>query len=147
MSEIDHEEHYRRLERLYASAPINRYFAPRLRVSDGQAEVIIEVRDDFFHAARAVHGSIYFKALDDAAFFAANSVVREVFVLTATFNLYFLRPVTSGTLIARGTLVNRSRNLLVAEAILSDGQGKQVGRGSGTFARSNIVLNDEVGYA
>jgi hypothetical protein len=35
------------------------------------------VRPDFFHAAHAVHGSVYFKALDDAAFFAVASLVQE----------------------------------------------------------------------
>jgi len=145
MTRID-EEHYRKLERMYALAPVNHFFAPTLRVSDGEAEVGIEVRPDFFHAARAVHGSIYFKALDDAAFFAANSVVTDVFVLTASFNLYFLRPVTRGMLIARGKLLQRSQNLLVAEAVLSTEEGKQVGRGSGTFMRSRVTLDAGVGY-
>ena len=31
------------------------------------------VRPDFFHAAGAVHGSVYFKLLDDAAYFDALS--------------------------------------------------------------------------
>ena len=35
-----------------------------------------------FHAAGAGHGTIYFKMLDDAAFYAANSMVEEQFVLT-----------------------------------------------------------------
>jgi acyl-coenzyme A thioesterase PaaI-like protein len=35
------------------------------------------------HSIHAVHGSVYFKALDDAAFFAVNSLVEDVFVLTA----------------------------------------------------------------
>src|SRR5438132_132473 len=62
------EEHFRKLERMYQSAPINRYFAPVLRISEGSAQLTIPVKTDFFHAAHAVHGSVYFKALDDAAF-------------------------------------------------------------------------------
>jgi acyl-coenzyme A thioesterase PaaI-like protein len=71
-------DHYRHLERLYASAPINEYFRPQLRVSEGQAEVIMPVRRDFFHAAQAIHGAVYFKALDDAAFFAVASLDRRL---------------------------------------------------------------------
>ncbi len=52
--------------------------------------------------------SVYFKALDDAAFFAANSVVEDVFVLTTNFNIQLLRTVTEGTLIATGS--PRQRN-------------------------------------
>lgn len=140
------EDHFRKLERLYQGAPINQYFKPTLHVSEGMAEVVIPVREEFFHAAHAVHGSIYFKALDDAAFFAANSLVVEVFVLTASFNLYLTRPVTEGILIAKGRVVHRTRNVFLAEAELFDGQERQVGRGSGSFTRSTIALNADVGY-
>jgi uncharacterized protein (TIGR00369 family) len=140
------DDHFRRLERMYHGAAINRYFAPRLTVSDGSAVVTLEVRPDFFHAAHAVHGAVYFKALDDAAFFAANSAIRDVFVLTVSFNVVLVRPVTEGTLTATGTLVHKSRNLLVAESVLSNDRGREVARGSGTFALSRIPLNAEVGY-
>ena len=141
------DEHFRKLERLYASAPINAYFAPRLSVSEGRAEVSIPVRPDFFHAAHAVHGSVYFKALDDAAYFAVNSLVTDVFVLTVTYNVYLTRPVTAGVMSATGRVVNRSRNLFIAEAEILDDQGRSVGRGSGSFMRSAIPLSPSVGYA
>ena len=140
------EEHYRKLERMYASAPINEYFRPALTVSEGAAEVLIPIRPDFFHAAKAVHGSIYFKALDDAAFFAVNSLVPDVFVLTVTYNIYLTRPVSEGTLRASGRVVNRSRQLFVAEAELVDDRGRPVGRGSGSFMKSAIALSEDVGY-
>ena len=87
-------EHFRKLERMYAAAPINRYFAPKLTICDGEAEVRIAVRDDLHHTVGALHGAVYFKAMDDAAFFAANSIVEDVFVLTARFEIEFLRPVS-----------------------------------------------------
>lgn len=140
-------DHHRKLERLYATAPINDYFRPTLRVSEGRAELDLPVRRDFFHAARALHGSVYFKALDDAAFFAVNSVVTDVFVLTVSFNVYLLRPVTAGVLRAEGRLVNASRNLWIAESELRDERGRLVARGSGSFMRSAIALGPDVGYA
>ena len=140
------EEHYRKLERMYASAPINEYYRPILRISEGAAEVEIPIRADFFHAAHAVHGSVYFKALDDAAFFAVNSLVPDVFVLTVTYNVYLTRPLTEGTLRASGRVVHQSRQLYIAEAELFDHRGKPAGRGSGTFMKSTIALTPEVGY-
>lgn len=140
------EDHFRKLERMYASAPINRFFEPRLTVQEGAAELIIPVKPEFFHAAHAVHGSVYFKALDDAAFFAANSLVPDVFVLTTSFNLYLTRPLSEGELRAAAKVVHRSANLFIAEAELTDAQGRPIGRGSGTFMRSRIPLNPEVGY-
>ena len=141
------EEHYRKLERMYASAPVNRWYRPELKVSEGAAELRIPVRAEFFHAAGAVHGSVYFKALDDAAFFAASSLEEEVFVLTAGFHIHLTRPVTAGEMLAEGRVVHRSRRLTVAEATLVDGEGRQLARGSGSFLPSATPLGPELGYA
>jgi len=131
---------------MYASAPVNEYYAPTMRVSEGRADVIIPVRPDFFHAAGAVHGSAYFKALDDAAFFAVNSLVDDAFVLTVSFNVYLTRPVSEGQLKATGRVVYRSRRFFVAESALVDSDGQEIARGSGTFLPSTIALSPEVGY-
>ena len=139
-------EHYRRLERMYLSAPANEYFRPEIRIDEGRAEVRLVVRPDFFHAASAVHGSVYFKLLDDATFFAASSLVDDVFVLTASFNIYFLRPVSSGTMTARGTVVSRSSRLLIGEGVIVDNDDREVARGSGTFMPSKVALGERLGY-
>jgi uncharacterized protein (TIGR00369 family) len=140
------EEHYRKLEHLYASAPINEYYKPTMHISEGRAEVTIPVRRELFHAGNAVHGEVYFKCLDDATFFAVNSLVDDVFVLTVSFNLYLLRPISAGEMRATGRVVYRSRRLFVAEAELVDQDGKEIGRGSGTFMRSAKSLSPEIGY-
>jgi uncharacterized protein (TIGR00369 family) len=140
------DEHFRRLERMYRSAPTNAYFRPEIRIGEGKAEVELAVRPDFFHAASAVHGSIYFKVLDDATFFAASSLVDDVFVLTTSFTLYFLRPVSAGVMTARGTVVSRSSRLLIGEGVIVDGEGREVGRGSGTFMPSRVPLDERLGY-
>lgn len=139
-------EHYQKLERMYQRAPINDYFKPEIKVDSGRAEIIIPVRPDFYHAAEAVHGSVYFKALDDAAFFAANSVVEDVFVLTVTFNVYLTRPISEGTMKATGLVVHHSRRLIIADSILTDAEGQEIARGTGTFMPSNTPLSPEIGY-
>ena len=144
---LDDAEHFRRLERMYHAAPINAYYQPVLKVGEGTAELEIAVRPDFFHAASAVHGSVYFKALDDAAFFAVNSLVKDVFVLTVSFNLYLTRPISEGVLRATAQVVHRSRQLFLAEAELFDGQSRPIARGSGSFMRSSIELLPAIGYA
>ena len=140
------EEHYRKLEQMYARAPINRFFEPRLSVSRGRAQVVIAIREDFFHAANAVHGSVYFKAMDDAAFFAANSLIRDYFVLTVHFDTYLTRPVSKGEMKAEGRVVHQSRRLLIAEAVLTDSKDRQIARGSGSFMPSRKPLGPEIGY-
>ena len=84
-----------------------------------------------------MHGSHYFKVLDDAAFFAAASLSLDSFVLTASFNMYFERPVSTGTLIGTGNVVQESQRRFLAESCLVDDRGRELARGSGTFMRAN----------
>ena len=95
---MERDPHFAGLERMYLAAPVNEFYRPRIEVSDSQATIEVDVKPDFFHSAGAVHGSVYFKMLDDAAFFAANSLETDVFVLTTSFTTYLTRPVTSGTM-------------------------------------------------
>jgi uncharacterized protein (TIGR00369 family) len=141
------EEHFRKLERMYDAAPVNGFYRPVLRVREGEAEVVLKVRPELFHAARAVHGAVIFKALDDACWFAVNSLFEDVCVLTSSFNLHLLRPVSEGELRARGRVVHSSRRLFLAEAVAVDSEERQVARGGGTFMRTAIRLTAEIGYA
>ena len=140
------EEHFRKLERMYLSAPINKYYAPEIHISENQAQVFIPVRSDFFHAANAVHGAVYFKLLDDSSFFAANSLVEDVFVLTVSYNVYFTRPISEGLMKATGKVVQASRRLIIAESVIVDSEENEIARGSGTFMRSKIRLTKGIGY-
>lgn len=125
---------------MYHAAPCNAHYRPRLSVSEGRAEVVIPVRPELFHAAGAVHGSVYFKALDDAAFFAVNSLVPDRFVLTSAFQLHLLRPVSRGELRAVGTVVHRGKRSYLADAVATDSEGHEIARGTGTFVESPIAL-------
>jgi uncharacterized protein (TIGR00369 family) len=141
------EEHYRKLERMYLSAEFNEIYQPELTISEGEAQVSFDAGPHLHHAGRAVHGSNYFKALDDAAFFAVNSLVEDVFVLTVTFNIQLLRPISEGRMTATGKVVNAGRTVWVADATLVDEKGRQLGRGTGTFMRSKTALSDIAAYA
>ena len=141
------DAHHRKLERLYEAAPISKWFGSTIVIADGESEVRIPVKPEFHHSANAVHGSVYFRALDDAAFFAVNSRVQDVFVLTVSFTIHLTRPVTSGELRAKGRLLHASGRLFVAESTLVDAQGQILGHGSGVFTRSAIALEPSIGYA
>lgn len=141
------ELHYRALERLYRSAPVNALFASRLELTaEGQARIDFEVTPAVFHAAGAAHGTIYFKMLDDAAFYAANSLITDRFLLTTSFNLHFTRPVREGPVVAEGRWVSGRKRVFVAESRLVDASGEEIGRGTGTFMRSRIALSGLPGY-
>jgi len=144
----DSENHFRKLERMYLLAPINSgfYTGITLNISDEKAELTLKIESKFFHAAHAIHGSVYFKLLDDAAFFAVNSIVRDVFVYTVSFNIQMLRPVTKGMIKSTGELKFKSENLFIADSALLDENNKLVGRGTGNFMKSKIFLTENIGY-
>ncbi len=140
-------QHYRALEALYRSAPINRLFDSDIEISgEGFAKITFEVTQDVFHAAGAAHGTIYFKMLDDAAFYAANTLATDRFLLTTSFNLHFTKPVRVGRVIAEGRWVSGKRRVFVAESRLVDIEGDEIGRGTGTFMRSRKALSSLPGY-
>lgn len=139
--------HYRALENLYATAPVNRLFASELViVGEGHAQIGFDVTPAVHHAAGAAHGTVYFKMLDDAAFYAANSLATDRFLLTTSFNLHFTRPVQAGRAVAEGRWVSGRKRVFVAEARLVDADGEEIGRGTGTFMRSRIALSSLAGY-
>jgi uncharacterized protein (TIGR00369 family) len=139
--------HWRALEGLYASAPVNALFKSRLEiVGEGRSRIVFTVDESCHHAAGAAHGTIYFKMLDDAAFYAANTLVTDRFLLTTSFNLHFTKPVRRGEVIAEGRWISGRRRVFVAESRLIDEEGDEIGRGTGTFMRSRIPLSGLEGY-
>ena len=140
--------HHRALESLYVRAPINRLFESRLEIVEaGFARIRFRLDERHFHAAGAAHGTSYFKMLDDAAFYAANSLVSDRFLLTTAFNMLLTRPLTAGDVIAEGRWISGRRRVFVADARLIDATGEEAARGTGTFMRSSIELAGLPGYA
>jgi uncharacterized protein (TIGR00369 family) len=140
-------DHHRKLERMYLAAPISQVYAPAIEIDKGTATIAVDVNPRFYHAAHALHGSVYFKLLDDACFFAVSSIVEDVFVLTTSFTIYMTRPVSSGRIVASGRVVHSGKNVFLGEAELANDEGKIIGRGNGAFMKSRTPLAPDIGYA
>ena len=138
--------HYRKLARVYLQSPTNEYYQPSIEIEAGKARISILASPKLHHAARGVHGSHYFKLLDDSAFFAANSLVSDVFVLTASFTVQFMRPVAQGPMHGSGRVTNSSKRLIWAESELHDSEGRLLATGSGSFMRGRTPLDADIGY-
>lgn len=140
------DEHFRKLENMYNRLQMSADLKTTLQIEKGTAEVRMPIQENQKHAANALHGMYYFKVLDDSTFFAANSMVEDVFVLTSQFNLHFLRPVVDGFIIAKGTVVHFGKTQIIADGSVFTDNGVLIARGTGTFLRSRINLNAEIGY-
>ena len=93
-----------------------------------------------------MHGSVYFKLMDDAAYFAAGSVEEKYFLLTESFSIRFLRPVVDGDIICVGKLLDDDGRKAVSSSVLYNEEGKVIGKGEGVFVRSGKELSEEFGY-
>jgi uncharacterized protein (TIGR00369 family) len=139
--------HFRALESLYRAAAINALFDSEIEIAEpGRARIRFAVTQATYHAAGAAHGTLYFKMMDDAAFYACNSMVSDRFLLTTAFNLVFTRPLKAGPAIAEGRWVSGKRRVFVGETRLLLPDGEEAARGTGTFMRSHIPLSSLDGY-
>ena len=138
--------HFRALESLYRRAPVNALFDSDVEIEEGFARIRFTVDERIHHAAGAAHGTLYFKMMDDAAFYACNSLVSDRFLLTTAFNLVFTQPLRSGPVVAEGRWVSGRRRVFVGETRLLLPDGEEAARGTGTFMRSHIPLSSLDGY-
>ena len=140
--------HCAKLREMYLRCPINRSMYPSTHASfdDKEALISLEVDPTQFHAMGAAHGSVYFKLIDDASYFAAQAHVKDGYLLTVSMNLNFTRPVTRGRIVCKGKLVHKGRRLLVSEAEIKDAEGNLLAAGRGTFMSSGKPLSADFGY-
>ena len=140
--------HYNRLQRMYLNANINTkiFNTTTATISNSKAEIGLTISEKHFHALGAIHGSVYFKLLDDAAYFAVSSIVEDFFVLTTSFNLNIVKPVNKGKLTAIGKVRFKSNTLYTAESTLYNDKGEEIAFGTGNFSKSKVPLSKEIGY-
>ncbi len=132
---------------MFHSAPIQDLLTgAEINLQEGRAEYILKIKRDYFHAADAMHGAIYFKLLDDSAYFAAATLEHQFFLLTKSYQINFRRPVQEDILTAKGEVITFSDAEVVAKSAIFNQQGKLVADGQGVFVRSKKLLVDQPGY-
>ncbi len=141
-------DHFEKLRRMYLKAKVNTqlYETTECKIELEQATISLTISEKYFHALGAIHGSVYFKLLDDAAYFAASSIITDVFLLTTSFNTNIIRPVNQGKITAVGKIRYQSKKWLVATSTLLNEEGKEIAFGSGNFTKSKIALTEDIGY-
>ena len=141
-------EHFQKLKNMYLRANINTqiFDTTECEIESGKAQISLIVSEKYFHALGAMHGAVYFKLLDDAAYFAVSSMVTDYFVLTTSFHIQLVRPVSAGKLTAVGKVRFKAKAFFVAEATLYNEAGKEIAFGTGNFVKSNTPLTEALGY-
>lgn len=143
------ESHWKRLKQMYLGAKVNQgiFAGTQLEIGDGRAEITFTVDDRFHHAAGGMHGAIYFRMMDDTAYFAAASHITDAFLVTKEFKVDLRRPFSEGRLRCEGEILKEDESGIIAKATLYNEEGKVLSTGEGLFVRSKRSLSDIPGYA
>ena len=129
------------LVNMYHNAPINNSYKPSLVIEqEGHAIITYCVNNAHFHSGHYLHGSAIFKLLDDAAFFAAQSIEPDYFITTASFNSHFIRPVNEGIITGFGTVIEATKTQIFADSYIKNETGKIIAKGNGVFMKSSIDM-------
>jgi acyl-coenzyme A thioesterase PaaI-like protein len=137
------DAHCEELERRYLAAPINQHFDSGVRISEGEAEILIPPQERFSDLTGTVHASVCFTAMADSAALAVNSIVEKALIAVVRFDIQLTRPSAAGAIIARSRFVGMSGNHYLAESVLTDSDGREIGKGSGEFVESDVSLSSD----
>ena len=104
-------------------------------LAEGRALLRVTIQPSQLNADGIVHGGVLPAIADGAMGNPLRTLHGDAAqVLTAEVHLHYLRPVSSGSLLADGRVVQSGRRLSFAEVEIRDeASGKAVARGSGTF--------------
>jgi uncharacterized protein (TIGR00369 family) len=107
------------------------------RMAAGEAEVHLDVREEFTNSWGVAHGGLTMTLLDVAMAHAARSADTPEApplpgVVTIEMKTTFMRPGV-GTLVATGRRLHRTASMAFCEGFVHDTQGVLLGHASGTF--------------
>lgn len=136
--------HTNRLSQMYGKSPIhqNCFLHAKLEFETDLARIILPEAERYHHAGGGVHGSVFFKLLDDAAYFSAQKTESTFFLLTQSFQIRFLRPGKSGILKAEGRIRHQGKDHWICESRVFDEKGRELAYGEGQFVRSALKLEE-----
>ena len=140
-------EHFERLVKMYKLAPIHNFYENiSIQLASKKATITLPIDQRYFHAAMSAHGSVYFKLLDDAAYFACQTEIKDFFIVTTSFNIELLRPITSGIIKAEGQIDFDGKQTFFGSSKLFDEKGRLCGIGQGQFLKSKLPISEVDGY-
>lgn len=130
------EQHFRELEQDYLDNPEHPLRDPGIRISEGEADIVLQLQEDDLHPAGGAFDALCFRLMNDAAAHAVGSLLEAGPACTAEFSVVLSHSAASSDLIARGRYVGRAGSTYLAEAMLTDTGGRELARGEGVFLES-----------
>jgi uncharacterized protein (TIGR00369 family) len=121
----------------YGDFPLKQYLGMELHGDDpGTGHAEIEIGPEHLNPNGVVHGAVFFALVDTAMGKSTMSVVNEpgAYCASIELSLRFIRPASTGRLIATATVVKRGRSVVHLDAVVVGDDGRLVAKAAGTFA-------------
>ena len=140
-------DHYKKLIHMYMGANIQKkYPGIDLEIKKGYAKISLPVDESYHHAGGYLHGSVYFRLLDDVCYFAAMSEETSNFYVTKSFSIRFFRPFQKGLVVAEASEIKWIDDEFEVKGYLYNEEGKKIAEGEGIFSKSTYKLDPKIGY-
>lgn len=128
------EKRLQRLERSYLNGPVKGMRGIGIRLAEGEADIVLPLSKTYIDGVGGVSDAVCFKLMSDSAVQAINSLSNDVIVLTSEFSFTLTHSKPSGDLIVRGRYVGMAGNHYLADTMLTDAEGNELGRGEGVLS-------------
>lgn len=131
------ESQRKRIEEALSTVPFAKMLGIKLdAVEPGDATLSLQIRDDFKQNAGVVHGGVTAALIDSATAFAIVPLLKpEERTTTVDLTISYLRPLISGTMVARAKVLRAGQRLIVVSAELVDDGGNLAATALSTYLR------------
>ena len=132
-----------RLVKFFTEAPSSKYTPEDISITFGEARIKYDPAFEDHDATGFIDRAVYGKLMLDAATLAAGSLSQDRFVVNDTFNIYAMKPLIEGKLVAVARLVHAQRDRYTVEVRLLDADGMAIASGHGSFSLGNQSVEEK----
>jgi uncharacterized protein (TIGR00369 family) len=118
------------------SIPLQDFLGLRVVTAGSPSRLEIDLTDNVRGAVAPLHGGVLATLIDVACGFAAASGLTDhesQVPVSTDLTVRFLRQPKSSPLVAQAEVVHAGRSAVLVDCVVTDGEGRQVGRGSGSY--------------
>jgi|SRR5437870_9351681 len=136
MSEVDTAKLARARE-AFASVPYAKFLRLELGdVASGEVSIHLDVRDELKQNQGVVHGGAVASLIDTASAFAVlTQLALDERVTTADLTIHYLRPITSGRMVATARVIRGGRRLFVLSVDVTNDKDRLVATAVTTYIK------------
>ena len=127
------EKRLRGLEKAYLDGPAAGLRGIGIRLAEGEADIVLPLAKADIDGVGGLFDSTSFKLMSDSAAQAVSTLGDNATMLTSEFSMTLTHATPSGELVARGRYVGRAGKHYLADTMLTDAEGVEIGRGEGVF--------------